>query len=390
MTIKFKKSEEFQNAKENLTAVLANAESTDQEQSKAFQSFFDALQAEVTNTVRSQVNDGMLDRSILQQRGQNVLTSEETRFFNAVVETGGFTDESILPVTTQERVFEDLVTEHPLLEAIGLQDLGAVTRIITSDPTKAYAWGPLFGDIKGKVNAAFGEEQIGQLKLTAFAAIPNDMLELGPVWVERYVRTLLVESYSVGLEFGFVNGGGPAANQPVGLMKNVAANGAVSDKASSGTLTFEPSDKGVIVAGELYGVVKELSVAEPKEDETVGKSRKVLNKIVMVVNPVDAIAVQARNTIQTANGQWVMAMPYNIQVVESEEVPVGKALFFVKGQYTAALAGGYKLKKFDQTLAIEDATLYTIKQFANGKPKDNKAALVYDLDISFVPETPTV
>ncbi|MGD6899335.1 phage major capsid protein [Bacillus infantis] len=390
MTIKFKKSEEFQNAKENLTAVLANAESTDQEQSKAFQSFFDALQAEVTNTVRSQVNDGMLDRSILQQRGQNVLTSEETKFFNAVVETGGFTDESILPVTTQERVFEDLVTEHPLLDAIGLQDLGAVTRIITSDPTKAYAWGPLFGDIKGQVNAAFGEEQIGQLKLTAFAAIPNDMLELGPVWVERYVRTLLVESYSVGLEFGFVNGGGPAANQPVGLMKNVASNGAVSDKTSSGTLTFEPSEKGVIVAGELYGVVKDLSVAEPKEDETVGKSRKVLNKIVMVVNPVDAIAVQARNTIQTANGQWVMAMPYNIQVVESEEVPVGKALFFVKGQYTAALAGGYKLKKFDQTLAIEDATLYTIKQFANGKPKDNKAALVYDLDISFASETPAV
>ena len=32
--------------------------------------------------------------------------------------------------------------------------------------------------------------------------------------------------------------------------------------------------------------------------------------------------------------------------------------------------------------------LYTIKQFANGKPKDNKAALVYDLKISFTPPTP--
>src|SRR5690625_6164071 len=89
----------------------------------------------------------------------------------------------------------------------------------------------------------------------------------------------------------------------------------------------------------------------------------------MVVNPVDAIAVQARNTIQTATGQWVMSLPYNIQVVESEEIPVGKALFFVQGEYLAAIAGGYKLRKFDQTLAIEDATLYTIKQFANGKPK---------------------
>ncbi|MBW3491137.1 phage major capsid protein [Bacillus sp. FDAARGOS_1420] len=382
MVITFNKSEAFIKAKAKLTDALTNAESTEQEQSKAFENFFDALQTDVANSVREQVNNDMLDRSILQQRGQNVLTSAETKFFNAVVQEGGFKDDSILPKTTQERVFEDVVTEHPLLEAVGLQDLGAVTKFIYSDATKAYVWGPLFGEIKGQVNAAFREEQIGQLKLTAFAAIPNDMLDLGPEWVERYVRTLLVESYSVGLEYGFVNGTG--VNQPIGLMKDFnSTTNAVTDKKSSGTLTFAPSENGVVIAGELYEVVKSLSV------DGKGKSRKVLNKIVMVVNPVDAIGVQARNTIQTATGQWVMALPYNIQTVESEEVPVGKALFFVKGQYLAAIAGGYKLKKFDQTLAIEDATLYTIKQFANGKPKDNKAALVYDLKISFTPPTPS-
>jgi len=353
--------------------VLSNAEATEKEQTQAFQNYFDALQQDVVNTVREQVNNEMLDRSILQQRGQNVLTSTETKFFNAVVQDGGFKDDSILPETTQERVFEDLTTEHPLLAAIGLQDLGAVTKFIYSDATKAYVWGELFSEIRGQVNAAFRQESIGQLKLTAFAAIPNDMLELGPVWVERYVRTLLVECYSVGLEFGFVNGGGAVASQPVGLMKNVdPSTGAITTKTSSGTLTFAPSPYGEVIAGELYGVVKELSV------DTKGKARKVLNKIVMVVNPIDAIGVQARNTIQTSTGQWVMALPYNLQVVESEEVPVGKALFFVKDQYLAAIAGGYKLKKFDQTLAIEDATLYTIKQFANGKPKDNKAAVVYE------------
>ncbi|ANV71934.1 phage major capsid protein [Bacillus cereus] len=383
MVIKFNKSEAFNKAKAKLTDALTNAESTEQEQTAAFESFFDAMQTDVISTVRNQLNDEMLDRSILQQRGQNVLTAAETKFFNEVVQEGGFKDGSILPVTTQERVFEDLVKEHPLLDALGLQDLGAVTKFIYSDATKAYAWGELFGEIRGQVNAAFREEKIGQLKLTAFAAIPNDMLDLGPEWVERYVRTLLVESYSVGLEFGFVNGGGSVAHQPVGLMKDVnATTGAVTDKKSSGTLTFAPSQFGEVVAGELYEVVKALST------DAKGKSRKVLNKIVMVVNPVDSIGVQARNTIQTSTGQWVIALPYNIQTVESEEVPVGKALFFVKGQYLAAIAGGYKLKKFDQTLAIEDAMLYTIKQFANGKPKDNKAALVYDLKISFTPPTP--
>ena len=383
MTMKLNKSEAFNEAKQKFTAVLNNPDATEKEQSEALSNYMEALRDDVADSVRKQVNDEMMDRSVLQNRGQNVLTSAETKFFNAVVEEGGFTDDSILPVTTQERVFEDLVQAHPLLDALGLQDLGAVTRYITSDPTKAFAWGKLFGDIKGQVNAAFGEETISQLKLTAFAVIPNDMIELGPEWVERYVRTLLVESYSVGLEYGYVNGKGPASNEPIGLMKNVAANGAVSDKATSGTLTFAPSQYGETVAGELYTVVRALSTDEE------GNSRRVLNRIVMVVNPVDAIGVQARNTIQTANGQWVMALPYNIRLVESEEIPVGKALFFVQGEYTAAIAGGYKLKKFDQTLAIEDATLYTIKQFANGRPKDNKTALVYDLNITF-DTTPTV
>nr|WP_255302365.1 phage major capsid protein [Bacillus thuringiensis] len=371
-------------AKKQAYMNLVKAEDTKMEDlSAAFDDMFDTLVTDLSEKISAQARIEAQDAQILTSRGQNVLTSEERKFFNAVVQDGGFKDDSILPYTTQERVFEDLVTEHPLLEAIGMQDLGAVTKFIYSDATKAYAWGELFGDIRGQINAAFREEQIGQLKLTAFSAVPNDMLELGPVWVERYVRTLLVESYSVGLEFGFVNGGGSVAHQPVGLMKDVnTTTGAVTDKKSSGTLTFAPSENGEVIAGELYEVIKALSV------DGKGKSRKVLNKIVMVVNPVDAIGVQARNTIQTANGQWVMALPYNIQTVESEEVPVGKALFFVKGQYIAAIAGGYKLKKFDQTLAIEDATLYTIKQFANGKPKDNKAALVYDLKISFTPPTP--
>ena len=351
-----------------------------EKQAVAWNEMQDALASDLTDKITAHVRDENIDSQILSARGQNVLTSEERKFFNEVIASSGFAEDTILPVTTQERIFENLVSEHPLLGAIGLQDLGAVTRFIYSDPTKTYAWGNLFGEIKGQVGAAFREEQIGQLKLTAFAVIPKDMLDLGPEWVERYVRALLVESYSVGLEYGLVNGRGPAQNEPVGLMKNVdSGTGAVTDKTSSGTLTFAPSQFGEVVAGELHDVIKALST------DAAGKSRKVMNKVYMVVNPVDAISVQARNTIQTANGQWVTALPFNIKPVESDQIPVGKALFFVQGEYLAALAGGYKANRFDQTLAIEDAMLYTIKQFANGKPKDNKAALLYDLNITFTP-----
>lgn len=383
MTIKFNKSEKFNEAKKKLTAAMSNPEATEKEQTEAFENYFSALQGEVTDAVSQQVNAEMIDRSIIQNRGQNVLTSAETKFFNQLIDKGGFDEESILPVTTQERIFEDLVQEHPLLAALGIQDLGAVTRYIYSDAEKNFAWGELFGPIAGQIAASFREEQISQLKLTAFAVVPNDMLELGPVWVERYVRTVAVETISVGLEYGYVNGNGQS--QPIGLLKDKdPGTGAITDKTSSGTLTFAPSERGEVVAGELYSVVNALST------NAEGKSRKVNNRVVMVINPIDAIAVSFRNTIQTANGQWVMALPYNIQTVESEEIPVGKSLFFIQGEYIAAVAGGYKLKKFDQTLAMEDATLFTIKQFANGKPKDNKAALVYDLDISFAPAPPVI
>ncbi|MEK5058641.1 capsid protein [Paenibacillus sp. FSL H7-0326] len=382
MTMKLNGKMENYEAKKTAYMNLVKEGADAEKQSVAWDEMQNALAADLTENIKTQVRNENNDSSILAARGQNVLTSKERQFFNEVIISGGFAEDSILPVTTQERVFEDLVTAHPLLDAIGLQDLGAVTRYIYSDPTKAYAWGKLFGGIQGQVAAAFHEEQITQLKLTAFAVIPKDMLELGPEWVERYVRTLLVESYSVGLEYGLVNGRGPNQNEPTGLMKDVNPDtGAVTDKTSSGTLTFAPSLMGEVVAGELHDVVKALST------DAAGNTRKVLNKIVMVVNPVDAISVQFRNTIQTSNGQWVTALPYNIRTVESEEIPVGKALFFVQGEYLAVIAGGYKLNKFDQTLAMEDAMLYTIKQFANGKPKDNKTALVYDLDIQFGAET---
>lgn len=379
MTIKLKgKMDNFNAKKQAYTDMLKDEGATPEELQNSVDEMFVALQEDLTEKITADARNNSLDTQVLVSRGSHVLTSQETAFYNKVIEDGGFNEEEVLPESVQERVFEGLVKDRPLLKAVGLQDLGAVTKFIYSDPTLAYAWKEIFGDITGQVNAAFRDEKITQLKLTAFGAIPNDMLELGPVWVDRYMVTLLIESLAAGLEYGLVNGRGPAQDEPIGLLKDVDTDsGAVTDKESTGTLTFNPSEKGQVVVGELYGVLANLS--KDADDE----HRKVLNKVAMVVNPIDLLAINARHTIQNDTGTFVTNLPYNLNVVESEEIPVGKALFFVQGEYIAAIAGGYKLKKFDQTLAIEDATLYTIKRFANGRPKDNKAAVVYDLDVKF-------
>lgn len=374
MAIKFKKTDDFKNAKQDLVQAMNNAKLTEDERNEKLDAYVNSLSNTIQDSVLETVSNQHNDQQILAGRGQAQLTSEENRFFNAVVEDGLFNEESILPVTTIERVFDDIEKEHKLLSAIGVQNLGPVTKMIKADPSGLAVWGKIFDGIQGQVNAAVKDEEFVQLKLTAFGVIPDDMLMLGPTWVERYMRTLLVEVLSTGLENGYINGRGPNQSEPIGLTKDVDPDtGNVTDKASSGTLTLVDSERGAVIKDGLKEAVKALSV------DANGDSRNVSGKVALVVNPIDAIDIQAAATHQNVNGVYVTALPFNIELIESEQIEQGKALFFVKGKYLAAVGGGYKLRKFDQTLAMEDAHLYTIKTFAYGTPDDNNAAKVYDL-----------
>jgi hypothetical protein len=376
MTIRFNNPTNISDAKEKLTAVLSNPGSSETQQTEAFSNYFDELEKKVTKNITGDMQDEMLTRA---QGGVNGLSAQERKFFNAVIEEGGFKDNETLPVETQERVFQDLKQSHPLLEHLGIKNLGAVTEFIYGNPEGAAVWGPLFDDIKGKLNATFRNETISQLKLTAFLPISNDMLKLGPVWVERFVREMIVETMTIGLERGFVAGTG--VNQPIGLLKDLngsMVDGAMvyPDKESVGTLTFKP---GRTTINELKGVVEKLSIHTVGNEERV---RNISGKVVMVANPFDSFGIKANSTVQNAAGSYVSSLPFSPIFTESMFVPRGKVVFFVKGEYLAAIGGGIELKKFDQTLALEDATLYIAKQYATGKPVDNKSVQVYDLDLA--------
>lgn len=382
MVIKFNNFEE-----KKLAFAKATQEGTPEEQTAALNSMIEALATDVRSDILNQVNESMVDRSIMQSRGANVLTSEEMKFFNAVVEEGGFKSTETLPKTTQERIFDDLVQDHPFLQHIGLENLGAVTEFIYGDPEGAAVWGPLFDDIKGQLNATFRKDNITQLKLTAFIPLANDMLKLGPVWVERYVRTMIEEAMKVGLERGFVAGTGK--NEPIGLLKDPSGsvvNGVYPDKKPVGTLTFEPGRKTI---NELKGVVKLLAKKQNHDGTDADRPKNIAGKVVMVTNPFDTFDVQANATIQNAAGAYVTSLPFNPIPTESVFVPQGKVLFFVKGEYIAAMGGTDPIKKYEETLALEDATVYIAKQYATGKPKDKYTSQVYTLKIEEapVPET---
>lgn len=381
MTIKFKNFEE----KKRLYADSVLNNESKETQSKAFDDMMSTMVDEIRDDILSNVNTNNMDNVILSNRGQQVLTSEELKFFNTVIEQGGFKERDTLPKTTQERVFDDLVKEHPLLAKLGLQNYGAITEFIYGNPEGAAVWGELFGGIQGSLNANFRKEKIGQYKLTAFFAVSNDMLSLGPVWVEKYVRTFLVEALKVALEKAFILGDGKS--QPIGLNRDLLAavtQGQYAEKASAGTLTFK--DTKTIIA-EIAGVHKNLAKYKrlkkdgvTEEDEF--QARNIAGKVVMLINPFEYYDIMARATVQNASGTFITALPFNPTIIESIFVPTGKVIFFVEGEYLAITAGSFGINQFKETLAMEDATLYITKMYANGKPKDNYAAQVYNLNIT--------
>lgn len=381
MTIKFKNFEE----KKRLYADSVLNNESKETQSKAFDDMMSTMVDEIRDDILSNVNTNNTDNIILSNRGQQVLTSEELKFFNTVIEQGGFKEHDTLPKTTRERVFDDLVKEHPLLEKLGLENYGAITEFIYGNPEGAAVWGELFGGIQGSLNANFRKEKIGEYKLTAFFAVSNDMLSLGPVWVEKYVRTFLVEALKVALEKAFILGDGKS--QPIGLNRDLLAavtQGQYAEKASAGTLTFK--DTKTIIA-EIAGVHKNLAKYKrlkkdgvTEEDEF--QARNIAGKVVMLINPFEYYDIMARATVQNASGTFITALPFNPTIIESIFVPTGKVIFFVEGEYLAITAGSFGISQFKETLAMEDATLYITKMYANGKPKDNYAAQVYNLNIT--------
>src|SRR5699024_12755555 len=94
---------------------------TAEQESLALNDMMDALQKETKESVLKEAQTMSNDNSVLSARGQNVLTSSERASFNEVIDKGGFDDESILPVETPARVFEDSKHAHHLLDVIGVR-----------------------------------------------------------------------------------------------------------------------------------------------------------------------------------------------------------------------------------------------------------------------------
>lgn len=380
MTIRLNGMDKFNEAKAAFINAVKNNE--DQEkQGEAYASMIDGLAEDVMEEAKKAAREEAGAYAI-GTAADGKLSANQRKFFNEINTEVGYKEEKLLPQETIDEIFDDITSEHPLLSKIGLKNAGLRLKFLRSETTGVAVWGRIFGEIKGQLDAAFSDEEAIQNKLTAFVVIPKDLRDFGPAWIERFVRLQIQEAFSVALELAFVSGdgnNGSGDSTPVGLDRDIN-NGNTSGgtttypkKAAQGTLTFATPKATV---NELTAVYEYHSTKEN------GKPLSVGGRVVMVVSPMDAWKVRAQYTHLNQNGVYVTALPFNLDIVESEAQDAGEVVTFVRGRYDAYVGGGIKVNKFNETLALEDLELFVAKQFAYGMAKDIKATAVWTLDIN--------
>ncbi|SDY42977.1 phage major capsid protein [Bacillus sp. 166amftsu] len=322
---------------------------------------------EVTPSVKSEIASNLNNQAVLNSRGLHALTNEERSYYNEVIASGeAFAGvEKLIPATVIERVFEDLVKNRPLLQAIDFVNVTGLTEwIMKKGEIPAAWWGKLCDDIKQIIDDGFEKVQLNLYKLSAYIPVCKAMLDLGPEWLDRYVRTVLMESMYIALEKAVISGTGNG--EPIGMMKNLdgaVVGGVYPDKASVTLKDLTPKTLGKEIMAPL----------------TNGGKRNVAN-VIMVVNPVDYWSrVFPAITFQNANGEYVQNTAIPMQFIQSTEVSTGKAVAGMAKDYFLGIGSTQKIEYSDEVKFIEDERVYISKQYANGRPKDNKSFLVFDV-----------
>lgn len=313
------------------------------------------------------------DVSILAQRGVRQLTSEERTYYEQVATAMKSANpkqalaslDVEFPKTTIDGIFEDLQQNHPLLDAISFQNTTLVTEwLINKHEAQLAQWGKLDDDIVKEITSSFGKLGMMLVKLSAFLPVAKGMLDLGPEWLDRYVRAVLVEALALGLEEGIINGTGK--DMPIGMNRQVGENVTVTagvyplkDKV---TLTdFSPATYGKFIADNLA--------------QTDKGNPRVVNEVLLVVNPWDYLSrIMPATTILKPDGTYARdVLPFPTRIVQSTRITKGEAILGLAARYFAGAGMGKegRIEYSDEYKFLEDERIYLIKLYANGQPMDN-------------------
>lgn len=373
---------------------LINPKLQDEKFREVTQKHMEALQSndpeEYINTLGAWVEQKVLaeyeelrdetDVTVLAARGVRQLTSVEKTYYQKLANAWKDSNpkqavnnlDVVMPVTVIDAIFDDLRTRHPVLNKINFRNTGgAIKMMVNTNGYQRAAWGPLCAEIVQELTSGFKEIDATLYKASAFIPVCNAMLDLGPEWLDRYVREILYEAMANGMEYGIVNGTGK--DEPVGMIRQVGddvtiTGGVYPEKAPISVTNFSPATVGNLLS---------IMAANPN-----GQARTV-DDLILLVNPQDYFQkIMPATTLLAPDGTYRNdVLPYPMTVLQSAALPRGKAVFGIARLYMAfaGMAKDGRIEYSDEYRFLEDERVYRIKTYANGFAADNNAFLVLDL-----------
>jgi HK97 family phage major capsid protein len=316
------------------------------------------------------------DRSILAARGVRQLTTEETKFYEEFIasakQEGVITNiTSALPLTTIDAVMEDIKHEHPLLDHIDFTNTGAATKwVLNAQGAQAATWDELNTELTKKLSGALSVIDVTACKLSAYMFCTQDMLDLGPVWVDAYCRAVLTDALAAGLETGLVDGNG--LKQPTGMTRNFAgsfnASTGYARKTATAVTSFDVVSYGALLA----------NLAKDANNAT-----RAISRVILICNPADYFTkILPATTLLTAGGEYrYNVLPFPTDIIQSVGVESGHAVIGIAKNYFMGLgtSKGGKLEYSDDYKFTEDLRTYKIKLYGNGRAKDINSFLYLDI-----------
>lgn len=325
------------------------------------------------------------DATILSNRGQVVLTTAETTYYNGIIaaiksETPKAALESYevaMPETIIDRVIDNIRKAHPLLDAINFQNVAYMTRIVlNAAPGAAAVWGKITTAITKELNGALKEMSMVQCKLTAFMCISQDLVALGPVWIDRYVVATLSEAIALGLETAIVDGDGK--DKPIGMTRTIP-----DDESSTG-VNYER--KQAVELAEMtpqeWGRIVAMLAKDPLSET---ESRTVDgNDLIFLCNPFDYWEkIMPATTFQRQDGTYTRDMlPVPAKLFQTAALAKGQAILGIGSNYMLGLGPGGKqgvITPDDSVRFFEDERAYKAKLLGNGRPLDNNSFVLLDI-----------
>ena len=346
---------------------------------------FEQFGSDVAEVIRQDYMECGNDEKILAERGYRQLTSSEEKFYQAVIKCGKTADpqqsfaslpdvdDGIMPETIIEDIYRDLVEEHPLLSRISFTNVKYLTKWILNDHTvQKAAWGKLNSEITKQITSSFRIIEMTLCKLTAYAAVERDMLDLGPTFLDAYVRTILKDSIACALEASIVSGNG--LDCPIGLDRDIHEGVAFSTTAGY------PAKTAVAVTSFMpaeYGALLSRMVRTEK-----GRLRK-FSSVLLVCNMEDYLTkIMPSTTAMTATGTYAKNLfPFPTETEISNELATGKAILCLPEEYFMGIGSSKEgnIEFSDEAKFLEDLRLLKIKMYGMGRPFDNTVSIVLDI-----------